>query len=604
LRNVVGEKQGLVHPEQIFLLTAHLDSRAADWPHDPAPGADDNASGAAALLAAADLLADLDLAYTIRIVFFTGEEQGRYGSYHYALDAANAGEEILGVLNFDMIAWDAEGDPDIDLHSHLPSTEDDSDALADLFVAVIDVYDLDLKPQIVENGTIFSDHARFWDRGYAAILAIEDYCNAYESPSEPRDWNANYHTVNDRLDTLNLAYFCEYARAGLATFIHLAEPMRVLSGALTDADSATPLSGSVTAAGQDGAFSDTTDGSGNYEILLPTGLYTVTARADGYDSQTLASVAILTGAVKNLDFALEPVIPPPPYDFDLPTRSLRFGEPAECVVHTMTIANAGTQNDAYDLTLGPSVWTTTLPFTRSVVLSPQQQIAVPLSVTIPPDAAQGDSDQVTLTVVSVYSPAHTGRVVLHTAVGYAAYLPLVVRDLQTSPPPEPCVEGIVNGGFESDQGWEIPLTAYPSAYTTALTHSGDRSMRVGIVEPGDNVDSYSSARQTVAIPADAISAVLRFWLYSSSEEPLAATIPKAALSEDAQYVLILDESGQWIDTLIWQRRNDQVWTVHQFDLGDYTGQTIQLQFGAYNNGWSDVTGIYVDDVSLELCPLP
>jgi hypothetical protein len=433
LRNVVGEKQGLVHPDQIFLLTAHLDSRAAAWPHDPAPGADDNGSGSAALLVAADLLADLDFAYTIRLVFFTGEEQGMYGSYHYALDAANAGEDILGVLNLDMIAWDAEGGPDIDLHSHLSGIEDDSDRLADLFAAVVDVYGLDLEPQIVENGARFSDHSRFWDRGYAAILIIEDYYNAYESPAEPRDWNANYHTVNDRLSTLNLAYFREYTRASLATFVHLAGPMRILDGTITDADTAAPLSGTVTAVGQDGAFSDTTDISGSYEIVLPTGLYAVTASADGHYSQTLASVAILTGTIETLDFALEPVVPPPPYDFDIPSQTLRFGDPMEHVIHTVTIVNTGAQSDVYDLALGPSVWTTTLPFTRSVILPPQQQVTVPLSVTIPPGAMKGDGDQVALTVTSVYSPVHVGRIVLRTAVGHVTHQGLPTVASNTTP---------------------------------------------------------------------------------------------------------------------------------------------------------------------------
>jgi Zn-dependent M28 family amino/carboxypeptidase len=54
-----------------------LDSRAATYPHNPSPGADDNASGCAALLQAAEILADKDFAFTIRFVFFTGEEQGK-----------------------------------------------------------------------------------------------------------------------------------------------------------------------------------------------------------------------------------------------------------------------------------------------------------------------------------------------------------------------------------------------------------------------------------------------------------------------------------------------------------------------------------------------
>jgi hypothetical protein len=308
LRNVIGEKRGLVHPDQIVLLTAHLDSRAADWPHDPAPGADDNGSGAAALMAAADLLAVLDFDYTIRIVFFTGEEQGMYGSYYYARDVADAEEDILGVLNLDMIAWDAEAGPDIDLHSHTPSVEDDSDALAELFAAVIDVYGLALEPQIVESGARFSDHSRFWDRGYAAVLAIEDYYNPSEGPYEPRDWNPNYHKTSDRLSTLNLTYFREYARASLATFAHLASPIRTaITGTVADAETSAPLGAAVAAAGQEGVFSDTTDVSGTYALLLRPGHYTITASAHGYSPQALYGVAAVTGTTTQVDFVLEPV---------------------------------------------------------------------------------------------------------------------------------------------------------------------------------------------------------------------------------------------------------------------------------------------------------
>jgi hypothetical protein len=610
LRNVVGEKRGLVHPEQIFLLTAHLDSRAAALPHDPAPGADDNASGSAALLVAADLLADLDFAYTIRFVFFTGEEQGRYGSHYYARDVFNAGEDVLGVLNLDMIAWDAEDGPDIDLHSHLPGLEDDSDALADLFVAVVDVYGLDLEPQIVEDGDRFSDHSRFWDQGYAAILAIEDYYNVDESPAEPRDWNPNYHTVNDQLGVLNLTYLREYACASLSTFVHLAGPMRMLRGVVTAADTAAPLSATVVAVGQDGVFSGTTDGSGGYEIVLSTGSYTVTASARDYYSQTLVGVAVLTGTARTLDFALELLTLPPPYDFDLLGQTLRSGEPAECVTHTVTILNTGTQSDAYDLALSPSVWTTTLPFTRTAVLLPRQQVAVPLAVTIPPGATRGDREQVTLTVTSVYSRVHTGHVVLRTFVGRTTHLPLVLRNFRPGISPEPCVEGIANGGLESDGYWEVPVTAYPASYTAAVAYSGNRSMRVGIVEPTDNVRSYSSARQMVTIPAGVISATLRFWIYPVSGEaavlvvparPLASTAQESALSSDAQYVLVLDENDRWIGTLLWQLRDDQAWTFHQFDLGCYAGQAIKLHFGVYNDGQDGVTAMYMDDVSLEMC---
>ncbi len=77
--NVVGEIDGAVHPEQIVLIGAHLDS----W--DLSPGTTDDGTGVAAVLAAAHAIHDSGLRpeRTIRFVLFTGEEQGLLGSQAY-----------------------------------------------------------------------------------------------------------------------------------------------------------------------------------------------------------------------------------------------------------------------------------------------------------------------------------------------------------------------------------------------------------------------------------------------------------------------------------------------------------------------------------------
>ena len=50
-RSVLAQQTGLTQPEKIFLLTAHLDSISFNSdPYTLAPGADDNASGSAALM--------------------------------------------------------------------------------------------------------------------------------------------------------------------------------------------------------------------------------------------------------------------------------------------------------------------------------------------------------------------------------------------------------------------------------------------------------------------------------------------------------------------------------------------------------------------------
>ena len=71
LRNVVAEKPGAVEPDEIYLITAHLDSTTVSEPHDPAPGADDNGSGSVAVLMAARLLAPYHFAHTVRFVLNT-----------------------------------------------------------------------------------------------------------------------------------------------------------------------------------------------------------------------------------------------------------------------------------------------------------------------------------------------------------------------------------------------------------------------------------------------------------------------------------------------------------------------------------------------------
>jgi hypothetical protein len=58
----------------------------------------------------------------------------------------------------------------------------------------------------------YSDNKSFWDKGYAAILAIEDYYG---------DETPYYHTSGDTLSTLNMAYYTDFVKASLATFVHL-----------------------------------------------------------------------------------------------------------------------------------------------------------------------------------------------------------------------------------------------------------------------------------------------------------------------------------------------------------------------------------------------
>lgn len=210
--NVVAALPGQTEPGKECLITAHYDNTSEN-PSNIAPGADDNASGTAAVLAAAHLLKDYGFNYTVKFVGFAGEEQGLVGSDVYAEKARLRGDTIIGVYNFDMIAWEGNGDSVIELHS---GTEASSQALADLMIGVINDYGLSLVPQKITTGaTNRSDHASFWAQGYPAILGIEDF----------DDFNPYYHSTNDLISAFDLPYFTGFAKAGIASVATLAGPI-------------------------------------------------------------------------------------------------------------------------------------------------------------------------------------------------------------------------------------------------------------------------------------------------------------------------------------------------------------------------------------------
>ncbi len=210
--NVVAELPGQTYPGQECLITAHYDATSGD-PFVDAPGADDNGSGTAAVLAAANILKDFDFHSTLKFVCFAGEEQGLLGSYAYAQEAWQRGDSIVGVYNMDMLAWEGNDNNIMELHA---GTDPSSGNLADIAIGVINDYSLPLTPQKLTTGaTTASDHASFWDFGYPAILEIEDF----------QDFNPAYHTVGDLLSIFDVPYYTNLAKVVIASAALLADPV-------------------------------------------------------------------------------------------------------------------------------------------------------------------------------------------------------------------------------------------------------------------------------------------------------------------------------------------------------------------------------------------
>jgi len=210
--NVVAVLPGQTEPGKECLITAHYDNTSDD-PYNYAPGADDNASGTAAVLTAAHILKDFEFDYTIKFIGFAGEEQGLLGSEAYAQKAYDADDTVLAVYNFDMIAFDGNNDNIIELHA---GTGPSSGVLADIMIGVINDYSFPLVPQKITSGsTGGSDHASFWAYGFPAILGIEDF----------QDFNPAYHTTGDRISIFDMPYFIDFAKAGIASLVIVAQPI-------------------------------------------------------------------------------------------------------------------------------------------------------------------------------------------------------------------------------------------------------------------------------------------------------------------------------------------------------------------------------------------
>ncbi len=116
-----------------------------------------------------------------------------------------------------MVGYNSDHLPVMELHTRNGNSGDA--AIANLIADVIATYKLDLTPQIVKDGLSYSDHASFWDKGYAAVLSVEDL----------DDSTPFYHSAGDRLSSVNLTYNTEIIKAAVAAVAHIAEPFRPFS---------------------------------------------------------------------------------------------------------------------------------------------------------------------------------------------------------------------------------------------------------------------------------------------------------------------------------------------------------------------------------------
>ncbi len=233
--------------DRIVLVTGHYDSRNSDNFNgtDPAPGANDDGSGTAVSLECARVLSKAQIKFPATIIFLTvaGEEQGLYGSKHFAQMAKQNGWKLEAVLNNDIVGGNLGADQDASVvrvfSEGLPAAateaeirrirmvggESDSPSreLARYIADVARSYDAGVKPLLIFRLDRFlrgGDHYSFNQQGFAAVRFTEfreDYNHQHQNVR-----TANGIEYGDLPKFIDFDYVAHVARLNAATLASLA----------------------------------------------------------------------------------------------------------------------------------------------------------------------------------------------------------------------------------------------------------------------------------------------------------------------------------------------------------------------------------------------
>jgi leucyl aminopeptidase len=206
--NVIGEKQGLWAKDTTIHLMAHYDSRSdmegfEDY-FNFAPGADDNASGVAALLEIARIFNEENITpiKTLVIDFFAAEEQGLRGSWDRIEKISTPiwQEDIKAAINLDMVGYCTSDSTDYVFDI---ITYDGSEVLTQMATNFAQQYTL-LTPNETMENNYASDSYSFYAYGVPSVFLME------------HEFTPHYHTERDVYNTINYHFMREITKVALA----------------------------------------------------------------------------------------------------------------------------------------------------------------------------------------------------------------------------------------------------------------------------------------------------------------------------------------------------------------------------------------------------
>jgi len=234
--------------DRIYVVSGHYDSMPSNVldPTSDAPGADDDASGTAAVIELACVMSKLHFDATLVFMTVAGEEQGLVGSTHVADDARKRGKNIAGMFTNDIIGSSHAEDGRMDrgrvrvFAEGVPEVKEMSDELRVLvrtggendsptrelarFIKEHAEHDVaGMKVDVVWRRDRYlrgGDHAPFLNAGYAAVRFTEPAENFRHQHQNVRvEGGVAYGDLPEFVD---FAYIAQVARVNAAALAALA----------------------------------------------------------------------------------------------------------------------------------------------------------------------------------------------------------------------------------------------------------------------------------------------------------------------------------------------------------------------------------------------
>jgi Zn-dependent M28 family amino/carboxypeptidase len=201
----------------LFIVGAHYDTVAGS------PGADDNASGVAALLELAAWLHDHPPASgrplsRLQLAVYDLEEYGMIGSYAHGDQLERTGTQVRGMISLEMLGYSDQRPGSQRLPPHLAGlypkvgnfigvcgNEASGKLVEVVSLAMKSVPGLPVESIAVPGAgeslpeSRLSDHSSFWDRGYEALMITDT--SFFRNP--------HYHQDSDTPETLNYEFLAK-----------------------------------------------------------------------------------------------------------------------------------------------------------------------------------------------------------------------------------------------------------------------------------------------------------------------------------------------------------------------------------------------------------